>query len=256
MAGGHVVTDVAALLGDALPVPGLENRVFVPEHTVKALLRDLGIRTPAGTTVSSATDLAKAATGLRGPLVLKAWGPGLVHKSDVGAVRVGLDPSELEEAAAAMTTTLAGHDLEPAGFLVEEQAGPGVELIVGAVRRPGFRMLALVGLGGTLTELVGDVSMRLCPLSAADASAMLDDFRGAAALQGARGAATADRDQLVDLLLRIAGPGGLVETLSPQLSELECNPVRVTAEGPIALDARLVLAPTATVSPRAAAADF
>src|SRR4051812_34996366 len=128
--------------------------------------------------------------------------------------------------------------------------------MVGAVSRPGFGMLALVGLGGTLTELVGDVSMRLCPLSAADAGAMLDDFRGAAALQGARGAATPDRDQLVDLLLRIAGPGGLVETLSPQLSELECNPVRVTADGPIALDARLVLDPTATVSPRGAAADF
>src|SRR5204862_3382865 len=130
-----------------------------------------------------------------GPLVLKAFGPGIVHKSDVGAVRVGLGPDDLEGAAAAMPA-------EAAGWLVEEQAPPGVELIVGVVRRPGFGLLALVGLGGTLTELVGDVCMRLCPLTADDADAMLDGFRGAAVLAGARGTVAADRPPLIDVLLR------------------------------------------------------
>src|SRR5262249_47725276 len=137
----------------------------------------------------------------------------------------------------------------PAGFLVEEQAPPGTELIVGVVRRPGFGLLALVGLGGTLTELVGDACMRLCPVTADDAAAMLDGFRGAAALRGARGGAAADRDALLALLLAIAGPRGLAVSLSPQLMELECNPVRAYSDGVVALDARLVLDPNATALP-------
>src|SRR5207249_3842279 len=118
---------------------------------------------PRFVVANRAADLLTAATGLSSPLVLKAFGPGIVHKSDVGAVRVGLTAAELEGAAAAMPA-------DASGYLVEEQAAPGVELIVGVVRRPGFGLLALVGLGGTLTELVGDVCMRLCPLTAADAA--------------------------------------------------------------------------------------
>ncbi len=212
------VANELAARGHALPDdPG---RVAVPEPVVKALLRARGVGVPRGVTAEAIDALPDAAAGLTGPLVLKAYGPGVVHKSDVGAVRVGLaaDAASLVAAATEMAAAMAGHGLVPSGFLVEEQAEPGVELIVGAVRGP-FGPVATVGLGGTLTEVLDAVVVRLCPLTADAADAMLDAFRGAEVLQGVRGAKPVARDALVKLLLAVAGEEGLVAELGSQLSE-------------------------------------
>ncbi|MEV4368846.1 acetate--CoA ligase family protein [Nonomuraea sp. NPDC049637] len=199
------------------------------EHEVKELVAAAGVPVPRGIVVRD-LDFA-AAGGLTEPLVLKAFGPGLVHKSEAGAVRLGLRADGLAAAAAEMRSRL---DVE--GFLVEEQAPAGVELIVGLVGDPGFGPVLLAGLGGVWTEAMRDTALRLCPISERDARLMLDELRGAALLHGHRGHPPVDVDAVVKLLMTVGGPGGLWERL--ELGEFELNPVIATPSGVTAVDAR------------------
>ncbi|CAM3786330.1 hypothetical protein GCM10009799_49750 [Nocardiopsis rhodophaea] len=220
--------------------------VPLPEPQVKQLLAQAGIDVPRGAVAAASEDLAAAASGLCAPLVLKGFGPGIVHKSDVGAVRLDLNArDQLAPAAEKMRGELAAHGLEPAGFLVEEQAAPGVELIVGAVRDPSFGPVLLVGLGGIWTEALDDTSPRLCPVGRSDVEEALAELRGAALLDGARGRAPVGRAALIDLILAVGGPDGLVERLGDAWTELELNPVIAGPTGATAVDARLLLAPGA-----------
>src|SRR4051794_241614 len=107
------------------------RRVVVPEHVVKELLAEHGITVPRGHTADDLTEVSAAAAELTAPLVLKAFGPGLLHKSDLGAVRLGLDPGTVADAALDMAVRLKAAQIAPEGYLVEEQHAPGVELIVG-----------------------------------------------------------------------------------------------------------------------------
>ncbi|WP_328808266.1 acetate--CoA ligase family protein [Nonomuraea antri] len=224
----------------------------VAEHEVKALLREAGVPVPRGVAVPG-TDFAAVAS-LRGPLVLKAYGPGLVHKSEAGAVRLGLAADQVAAAAAEMAAGLREQGVEPAGFLVEEQAAAGVELIVGLVRDPGFGPVLLTGLGGVWTEALRDTALRLCPVSEPDVRAMLDSLRGAALLHGHRGRSV-DVAALVKLIMAVGGPGGLWERL--ELGEFELNPVIATETGVVAVDARYLPAPPAVVEPsRVPGTDF
>jgi acyl-CoA synthetase (NDP forming) len=253
-----VPVDLDALHADALALEGQPDRMLVPEPVVKDALRSLGAVVPRGAVVADGAEAAVAAKRLDGAVVLKAFGSGIVHKSDVAAVRVGLTADDLDDAVRAMAVELAEHEIVPAGFLVEEQHGPGVELIVGVVRHPAFGPVVLLGVGGTLTELIDRNVLGLCPLNEATARAMLADFPVPALLDGARGVDPVDRDALVSLLLSVAGPGGLVEQLGDVLVEFECNPVIATSNGAVAADARLVLTArgAAAESATSSATDF
>ncbi|MFI6628018.1 acetate--CoA ligase family protein [Nonomuraea fuscirosea] len=225
------------------------------EHEVKALIGAAGVPVPRGVVVSlspavtsgagagagSPADFGAgfaAAAGLAEPLVLKAFGPGLLHKSEAGAVRLGLRFDELGPAAAELAARL-----RPAGFLVEEQAEPGVELIVGLVRDPAFGPVLLAGLGGVWAEALRDTALRLCPIAEEDARRMLAALRGADLLRGWRGGPPVDVDAVVKLLMTVGGPGGLWERL--ELGEFELNPVIAGPSGVIAVDARYVPDPAA-----------
>jgi acyl-CoA synthetase (NDP forming) len=198
----------------------------VPEPEVKAMLAARGVEVPQGTTLVD--DLAH----LHAPLVVKAYGPTIVHKSDVGAVQLGVAHDEVADVVAAMAARV-----DAAGFLVEEQCAPGVELIVGVVDR-GFGPMVAVGFGGTLTEVLDDVVLRCAPVGHDDALAMLDELRGAAILRGTRGRAGIDRDAVARI---VVAAGELATSLGPSCAELECNPVIARPEGAVAVDARLIV---------------
>ena len=222
--------------------------MIVPEPEVKTLLAAAGVAVPKGVVaafddaVANPSVLADLASthGLAEPLVLKGCGGSLVHKSDAGAVRLGVAVYELNYEAAQMAVAVAGAGGRINGFLVEEQADAGVELLVGVVDRPPFGPVAALGLGGTLTELLDEVVLRLVPISRADAEAMVASFKGAELLAGFRGQPPVDVASLVELLLAVAGPDGLADRLGSSLVELECNPVIVGPDGAIAVDARLI----------------
>ncbi len=220
--------------------------IYVPEHEVKRWVAEFGIAVPRGVVAGSPGEVEAAAAGLRAPLVVKAFRPGLVHKSDVGAVRLGCrSPAE----AAAAASELAA--LDPSGYLVEEQAPDGVELLVGAVRDPTFGPAVLVGLGGIWAEALDDTVLRLAPITAADAVDMLAGLRGRPLLDGGRGRRPVDQDALVRVLVAV---GEIA--LRPDVAEFELNPVIATPDGAVAVDARLLRASPAVPSPRVPETDF
>jgi acyl-CoA synthetase (NDP forming) len=203
-----------------------------PEADAKRLLERAGVAVPAFRTAAAASLVAAAAAGLRPPLVLKA---GLLHKSDVGGVRLGLDHSSVGAAAAEMEAALGDAGVVPDGWLVEEQQPAGVELLVG-VAGP----VVLLGLGGTWVEVLDRAVARLHPIDKDMAWEMVQAMPGAAVLEGARGAPPVDRDAVVSVLLAVAGADGLVARLGDDVAEFEINPLIATASGAVAVDARLV----------------
>ncbi|MEU7746329.1 acetate--CoA ligase family protein [Nonomuraea sp. NPDC049158] len=211
---------------------------MVAEHEAKELLREAGVPVPRGVVVRD-MDFAPVAE-LREPLVLKAYGPEIVHKSEAGAVVLGLSRVDVPIEAARMLASGVAAE----GFLVEEQAAGGVELIVGLVRDPGFGPVLLAGLGGVWTETLRDTALGLCPISERDARRMLGSLRGSPVLYGLRGRPGVDVDAVVKLLMTVGGSGGLWERL--ELGEFEINPVIATESGVVAVDARYI--PAADVS--------
>ena len=217
-------------------------RRWLPEPEVKQLLADVGVRVPAGRLARDAAEVASAAAALEAPLVLKAVVPGLVHKSEAGAVRVGLaDARAAGLAAAQMVEALAARGLRAEAFLVEEQAAPGVEVLVGVAERPPVGRCVVVGLGGVQAEVLADASLRPWPVDAEDVLAMWDELRGSRLLAEFRGRPAVDRAALVEATLAIAGEKGLVAKLGARVAELECNPIVASERGAVAVDARLAL---------------
>jgi acyl-CoA synthetase (NDP forming) len=224
MATGQAL-DVETLRKAAFALEGDPARLVVPEPAVKAWLAGRRVPVPG--------------TGQAGPsLVLKGYGPGIVHKSDVGAVRLGLPPDGIDAATEEMRRSLAGHGIGAASFFVEEMAPAGVEMIVGVVDHPTFGAVLAVGMGGTMAELTGDVAIAVLPVTAEDIDAMIGELRGGAILEGARGTVAVDRGGFIATALGIAESA---LALGGDLAELECNPVIVSEAGAVCADARLIL---------------
>jgi acyl-CoA synthetase (NDP forming) len=164
--------------------------------------------------------------------------PGLVRKSDAGAVRLGLTgPTAVNRAAREMARTLEGAGTPAEGFHVQRMAPDGTELIVGAVGDPAFGPLVACGAGGLALELVGDVEVRLAPLGPREADGMLRALKTFPLLDGYRGRPPADLDSLRDLVLRV----GALAATHPAVAELDLDPVIATPQGALVVDARVRL---------------
>jgi acyl-CoA synthetase (NDP forming) len=210
-----------------------------PVAVTHALLACYGIsllETRLATTVESAEETARE-LGL--PVVMKATEPGLVHKSELGAVRLGLsNESAVREAYLAIARSL--DETQPQVGL-QRMVSTGVELVVGVAHDNLFGSLVMVGLGGVQTDLLGDRTFRSVPLIDRDAAAMWRELRAAPLLTGYRGIPVMDTDALEQLLLRVAR---LAEDF-PEVSELDLNPVVAVPSGVTALDVKLKLRPAA-----------
>lgn len=203
------------------------------ERAAKEVLAAIGIRVPQGRACASRDEARAAYRALGPPVVVKLLDAAVTHKTEVGGVHVGIaDADALEAALGALEASGASR------FLVEEQVERGVELIVGAVRRPRFGPSVLVGIGGSTAEAVGDVAVRLSPVTPADAEEMLAELHGAALLDGYRGLPPVSRGELAAIVCAI---GGLLVD-HPEIAEIEVNPLRATAVGLVALDALITLA--------------
>jgi acyl-CoA synthetase (NDP forming) len=120
-------------------------------------------------------------------------------------------------------------------------APAGLEVVIGGLRDPQFGPLVMVGLGGILVEVLADVSFRICPIARIDAEEMLDELKGTALLRGARGRKPASREAIIDALLRIGGEDGLLLRHAQDIAEADINPLIVSDEAAVAVDARFVL---------------
>ena len=235
---------VAALVEDArgrgrrtdrTPLPPVP--VTVPVHDLdedeaKTLLGRLGIATPPRRACADRAGAHRALAELSGPVAVKLLDAAVTHKSDVGGVHLGIrDADGLDAALDALEGIGARR------FLVESMAPPGVDLIVGASRDPVFGPVVLLGLGGVVAEALADVAIAPAPVHPHDAAALADELGGRALLDGFRGGPVADRAALGGVL---AALGDLLVT-HPGIDDVEINPLRVTSEGLLALDAVLTM---------------
>jgi acyl-CoA synthetase (NDP forming) len=210
---------------------------------VHGLLCAYGVAMPRQEVARSPEEAAAAAARIGAPVALKLVSRRILHKTDVGGVRLGVvSPEEAAAAYRAMTAALDARGLGEAmdGALVQPMVSGSVECLIGVVTDPLFGPLIAFGLGGVLAELMGDVTFRIHPLTDRDADDMIGGVKASALLRGYRGSPPADVPALRDLLLRISQ---LVEDV-PEVNEIDINPVMVRAagQGALALDARIRLA--------------
>lgn len=221
-----------------------QGRSALDEVAGKRLLAAFGVAVPKSLVLQSAAEAGEALQALRPPLVLKVMSPDILHKTEARAVRLNVTSDE--ELAAACEEILANaraykKDARIDGFLLEEMAPPGQEMVIGGLRDPQFGPLIMVGLGGIFVEVLADVSFRICPITRFDAEEMLDELKGAALLKGARGRKPASRAAIVDALLKVGGDKGLLMTHAEDIREADINPLIVSESGAVAVDARFIL---------------
>ncbi|GAA4592253.1 GNAT family N-acetyltransferase [Planotetraspora phitsanulokensis] len=205
--------------------------------TAARLLDCYGLRMAEAISVDGPDSACEAAMWLSLPVVLKATGPDLVHKSDVGGVRTNLRSFEEVRQAYAEMVERVGPAM--AGGLIQHMIPGGVEMIVGGVSHETFGPLVMVGMGGVTAELLIDRSFRVPPLSRAEAGRMLGELHCAPLLHGYRGSPEANVSALA---AHIVGVGRLMDEI-PEIAEIDLNPVIVTPAGAVAVDVRLRLAP-------------
>ncbi|GIJ48097.1 GNAT family N-acetyltransferase [Virgisporangium aliadipatigenens] len=211
--GGWQAADVARDLLSCYGVPVVTTRLARDSASAVAVAEEIGY-----------------------PAVLKAAAPELVHKSDVGGVRLDLrDAHAVREAYDAVAAALG---VPEPPVVLQRMAPAGTELVVGIVHDPLFGSLVMLGLGGVHTDLLADRTFRLLPVTDVDAAAMWRTLRGAALLTGYRGAPPVDTAALEEVLCRI---GRLAEEL-PEVAELDLNPVLAGPGGVLAVDVKLRLA--------------
>jgi acyl-CoA synthetase (NDP forming) len=234
--------EAAALVAEAL---GRGGGWLKPDEVVR-LLDCYGLPLVDQGMATTAEEAAALADSLGGEVALKAIAADVLHKTELGAVRLGLEGAEAVRAAAGeMAQRLADAGHPPSGFLVQRMAPRGVEMLVGVVHDPQFGPVIACGAGGILVELLKDVSVRLTPLTATDAGEMVRALRSFPLLVGYRGAPASDVAALEDVLLRISA---LAEDL-PQVAELDCNPLLVLPEGATIVDARIRVEPATPPRP-------
>ena len=201
------------------------------------LVHAYGIGTIASVAVKDHTEAVSAGSQFDGKLALKIMAGELSHKSDVGGVRLHVQPQDVgvvfDELVA--VGVRAGANVE--GVLIQPMAERGIELIVGALRDPLFGTAIMIGAGGVLVELMRDVVFRFTPLSTSDAWAMIARLRSHALLDGFRGYPPVDRASIVDTLLRISR---LMQDC-PEVMELDINPLFARPDGVQAVDCRVRL---------------
>ncbi len=217
-----------------------EGRTSLLEPEGTRLLALHGAPVSGDRLATSAEEAAAVAAEAGGPVALKVCSPDILHKSDAGGVRLGLEGRD-EVVRAYDEIVAAGHRHRPGadirGCVVVPMAAPGTEVILGTKIDPQFGPVVMFGIGGILVEVLKDVVFRVLPISRSAARTMVTEIRAAPILNGVRGQPPADRDALVDLLMVVSE---LVESY-PEIREMDLNPVIARPDGVTVVDARILL---------------
>ncbi len=214
--------------------------VHLTEVEAKNLVKKAGIPVVETLLARSKSEAEAFARRLGFPVVLKVVSPEIVHKSDAGGVKLNVKTAH--EVGVAYDEIMASvRERRPTanviGVSVQAMARPGLEVIVGVSKDPDFGFVLMFGLGGVLVELLKDVSFRIAPITRQDAAEMIREVKGFALLQGYRGREPVDLTALEDLLLKVSA---LVEQ-TPDVNEMDLNPVFAYPDGAIAVDARVAM---------------
>ncbi len=209
----------------------------------QTLLGAVGMSAATVRMATSEDQAVAAAREIGYPVALKAAGPEILHKSDVGGVLLNIaDEVALRQAFQALQTRL-GHAMTAA--VVQQMVPGGVELLVGAVVDPTFGPLVACGSGGVLVDLLHDTAFRIHPLTDVDAIEMVRNTKAATLLHGYRGSTPADEGAVADALLRVSA----LLDLCPEIQELDINPLKAFEQGARAVDVRVRVSRRTTPAP-------
>jgi acyl-CoA synthetase (NDP forming) len=218
------------------------GRTALSEVESKKILEAIGIPSALAEPAATADDAVLIAARIGFPVVLKVLSPEVTHKSEVGGVELNLrSTTEVRDGFDRIRESLAkkqpGAKFE--GVAVQPMARAGLELIAGIVRDEKFGPLIVVGLGGIFVEMLKDTALRLAPIDAKEARAMLESLRGAAMLRGVRGSAAVDIDALASAIAKLSE----FAAATPEIKEMDLNPIVAYPNGVTALDARILIGP-------------
>ena len=210
----------------------------ITEESSKEILGEYGIKVPKYALVTNSDEAVQKSKEIGFPLVAKIVSPDILHKTDVGGVKVGLSSEdEVKQAFDDMFNRLK-EKFDVKGVLLEKMVPKGVELIVGLQNDSQFGPSIMVGLGGIYTELFKDVSFRVLPVSKAEATRMLESLRGKDILKGFRGSKPVDLDMLSEAIVNI---GTLGVDMAGKYESIDFNPVVVYPDSYCVVDAKIIL---------------
>ena len=217
-----------------------QGRTTLTEIESKQVFESVGVNTIETRLASSQQEAVSLSDQIGFPVVLKIASADISHKSDAGGVRVGLK-NKREVAKAYREIIASARQKYPSanieGVSVQSLARPGIEIIIGMFQDSQFGPVLMFGLGGILVEVLKDVAFRIVPLTRRDAREMIQEIKGYSLLQGYRGQEPANISFLEELLLKISD---FVEQ-TPEIKELDLNPVFAYKDGGLVVDARIVL---------------
>jgi len=219
-----------------------EGRLELGEKEAREVIKAYGFRIPKAMLARTSEEAAIVAKGIGFPVVMKIASPDILHKTEVGGVRVGLASEEEVERAFLEITSNASRLMPKAliwGVSIQEMVKKGKEVIVGMSKDHSFGPLLMFGLGGIYVEVLKDVSFRVAPAGKIDIERMISEIRSYPLLKGVRGELPADTDALVEAIQRLSQ----LVTDFPEIIEMDINPLVVLpkGEGVIAIDARMTL---------------
>ncbi len=217
-----------------------ERRLALGDFEARDVLAAYGLRLPESVLAKSADEAVEAADRIGYPVVLKIASPDILHKSDIGAVKVGLATATQARDAFDLITYRATRYMPDAdiwGCTVQEMVAQGKEVIIGMSKDAQFGPLLLFGMGGIYVEVLKDVTFRVAPISRQEAIEMIQEIRSFPLLKGVRGEKPSDLDAAVDALLRVSQ----LVTDFPEIVELDVNPLVIHEHGAVAVDMRIIL---------------
>jgi acetyl coenzyme A synthetase (ADP forming)-like protein len=245
-AEGHVPSfddvqpgQAAALIAAALA----RGDEWLPTEEAEQLLACYGIPLPRTVSARTPEEASQAAATFGGAVVVKGIGP--LHKTESGAVRLGVAAHDVLDEARSMLERVEDSGERFEGFLVQEQIDDAVEMLVGVVADPVFGPVVACGGGGVTVELQRDVAVRVAPITDVDAEEMVRSLATFPLLDGFRGAPRADVDALVQTILRV----GALADAHPEIAEMDCNPVMVLPTGVRVVDVRVRIRTTPPTTP-------
>jgi len=219
-----------------------EGRTYLTELESKQILKEAGIDTTEIMLATTKEEAVSRSKELGFPVALKIVSPDVLHKTDVGGVKLSLkNEKDVGKAFDEIISSIKKH--EPTaniqGVSVQHMARPGTEVIIGMSKDPQFGPVLMFGLGGILVEVLKDVSFRIVPLTRRDAGEMIREIKGYPVLEGYRGQEPANIAVLEDMLLKVSD---FVEN-RPEIKELDINPIFAYRDSALAVDARVILEP-------------
>jgi 3-hydroxypropionyl-CoA synthetase (ADP-forming) len=212
----------------------------ITEETSKSILKTYGVKVPPYALVRSADEAVKAAKKIGYPLVMKIVSPQILHKTDVGGVKVGIDnDKDVRKTFTDMYGRLSKKKgVQVKGVLLEKMVPKGIELIVGLQNDPQFGPVMMVGLGGVMTEIFKDVAFRMLPITTSDAKSMLTELKSSKVFKGFRGSEPIDLNMLAKALVQI---GKIGVDNARFVNSIDFNPVVVYPKSYYVVDAKIIL---------------